>query len=999
MTRVIQKLYQYSTALIAFLILWSGSVRAQYYNFEQFSVAEGLPQSQINKIYQDKRGLLWIATYGGGVCSFDGHEFTVFTENTGLVGDLVTDIAEGRSGEVYLSSEWGGISIYRGGEVFNLEGSPAHVKSMLVDRKSNLWIGSSEGVHIYSNGIVEHVPLGDDVNPNVIAFEQDNDQIYVAANNKLYTVLRGSRTLKNSIVFDHEIKSLMLDDDKNLWVGLKQGGIEIVGNNKTSYSQMINLIKLNYPNLTVNAISQDMKGNIWFGTKQNGVFRFNEQTYNVFNKSNGLKSVNIGDLYCDYQNNIWIGTNGEGVIRYYDNPFISYQNIEGLNQSDNFSVLKDHQGRIWVGNGDDGAFMFDGDKVIHLNENTVLPGNGVRDVIETKDHVIWIGTNKGLVRYNDRSIAVYDTTKGLVDNHVKTLMEDSKGSIWIGTNGGGLSVMSNGKTVNYTSQDSLIHNYIHSLFEDREGNVWIGTGLGIQKYDGEKFTSYRHVPGICNSYIGNIVQDKNGKIWVGTDRCIARLDEKEFVSYNVKDGLTSNLIYLMITDLEGNLWVGTNLGLDKLTLTDNSEIKSIEHFGYEEGFKGIECNAGGVHLDGDGNIYFCTVEGIYQYIPKSDSLFDKIVDVHITDIKVFLEDFNLEANGSGDLNWFGIPKQLELPYDQNHLTFGFIGMDLKHPKQLRYSYKLDGFDKHWSPPQKTMQAVYSNLPPGKYTFRVNACLGDNCTLSDEASCTVIINEPPPAFYQKWWFYLILTFVIGYSLYYLIVLRNLKLQKHKELLEQRVAERTSEIQRQNEEKTVMLQEIHHRVKNNLQIINSLFNLQSRFTSNSEALSLFKESRNRVLSMAKIHEKLYEAKDFSKVNIRSYITDLVNEIRHSYSLDHDVELKLKIEDCSISIDSLIPLALVINEIISNSLKYAFTESGKGIIEVELSQDPDGTTHLLMKDNGVGFDLEKHWNEPTSMGMELIQVLIEQLDGEVELKSSEGVEYKMKFKKVKN
>ena len=334
-------------------------------------------------------------------------------------------------------------------------------------------------------------------------------------------------------------------------------------------------------------------------------------------------------------------------------------------------------------------------------------------------------------------------------------------------------------------------------------------------------------------------------------------------------------------DQKNQLWIGTNKGVDRVELTENG-IGTIKFYGYSEGFRGIECNSRAVMENESGEIFFGTVEGIFKYDKELDEKPAYIVQVYINNFKVFLED-GFESYGSASKNHFRMPDSLVVPYYDNHISFEYTGIDLGYADMIRYSYKLDGFDREWSPISRSRVATYSYLHPGTYTFKVMAMRGNDMKSSSQDTCTIIVLPAPPPFYQTFWFYGIMIIIVWWVLYYFLYLKPLKLTKQKDLLEKLVAERTKEILRKDAEKSVMLQEIHHRVKNNLQIITSLFNLQSRFTENEESLALFKESQNRVRSMAKIHEKLYEASDFSKIDLKGYMTELVRDIMQSYSLD--------------------------------------------------------------------------------------------------------------------
>jgi len=207
----------------------------------------------------------------------------------------------------------------------------------------------------------------------------------------------------------------------------------------------------------------------------------------------------------------------------------------------------------------------------------------------------------------------------------------------------------------------------------------------------------------------------------------------------------------------------------------------------------------------------------------------------------------------------------------------------------------------------------------------------------------------------------------------------------------------EVKKSLNEKEVLLKEIHHRVKNNLQIISSLLNLQSNFIKDQEYLAVFRESQNRIKSMALIHEQLYQSLDLTHINFEEYMNDIVNHLIHAYASDlRRINIKKNIENVSMGIETAIPCGLIINEIISNALKHAFPDKQSGEVKIEFESVNNGYI-LTISDNGIGlpedFDIEKS----KSLGLKLVNMLIKQIDGTLEINKYAKTEFKIKFKEV--
>jgi PAS domain S-box-containing protein len=193
-----------------------------------------------------------------------------------------------------------------------------------------------------------------------------------------------------------------------------------------------------------------------------------------------------------------------------------------------------------------------------------------------------------------------------------------------------------------------------------------------------------------------------------------------------------------------------------------------------------------------------------------------------------------------------------------------------------------------------------------------------------------------------------------------------------------------------EKEVLLKEVHHRVKNNLQIISSLLNLQSNYIEDKEALEVFKESQNRIKSMALIHEKLYQSGNLSQINIRDYIKDLSTKLFSSYRHDaKNIKLNLNVEELFLEVDKCIAVGLILNELISNALKHAFVNKPGGELTISFFKN-ENKLILVISDNGIGFPHDFDLQNTETLGLQLVFSLIDQHDGTIEYDNREGTKF---------
>lgn len=202
-----------------------------------------------------------------------------------------------------------------------------------------------------------------------------------------------------------------------------------------------------------------------------------------------------------------------------------------------------------------------------------------------------------------------------------------------------------------------------------------------------------------------------------------------------------------------------------------------------------------------------------------------------------------------------------------------------------------------------------------------------------------------------------------------------------------------------EKEVMLKEIHHRVKNNLQIITSLLNLQVNLTDDNFSKNVLTQSKTRIQSMCKVHEMLYKSGDFANINYKKYLTELLDQLVNNYSAQNQqVDLKINVENLLFNINTAVPLGLVVNELVTNSLKYAFPNNTKGAIFLDIKKVNENKLQLIYYDTGVGYDPAISFDNASSLGLQLIAALTEQLNGEIQRDlSKKGTYYLLSFEMI--
>jgi two-component sensor histidine kinase/ligand-binding sensor domain-containing protein len=988
------------TFLTLFLLLSSQfQLFAQQYEIERYGLREGLSQANVTCLFQDSRGYIWVGTHGGGVNRFDGNNFISYSQEEGLPGSIVRAIEEDAYGNLYIATSWGGVSMLYANKFVSITEEVRDLSQPIAltrDSSNIMWI-ATEGQIGYFDGKTTKI-----FNRFKETFQEDIVDI-------LFHPIRGLIVLSNSRIYqiknfklvplydlaEHDVfhpLNLIVDDLGSIIIlDRKTEGIAINSAGKaiklTAYHSHLSP---NHKEFLKKATKLEVgrQGNYWYIIPEKGILQITENETHLYDEKRGIENASQGvnQVFVDREENIWIGSDFNGLYKMTRWPFISFQKSHPLSSPSIFHIRKDNDDVLWLN--------LDSKNVVAVNSTTYeiishpITNERVKE-IAAHNGVVYVATEKGIYRSKGTNLERIPFNLPYEPILTTRILVDKNEDVWLGTGGRGLYKFEKGKFTNPINVE-VGNNYVHSIIETKQGEIYVGTGSGLNKIEGNN--SVDLLLGLCNSYVGQIAEDKFGNLWLATDNCISRVSGEQVNSYTVLNGLSSNTIYLLHCDRDGFIWSGTNKGLDKLEFDEDGNILSHKVYNNNNGFSGIECNSRGVYEDSKGNLFIATVYGLYVYQRDKDVVNPFPPKIFITGLKLFMQDLPEDATRS-EIDWHGVASSYVLDGGQNHITIFFNAVALKLPSKTRYSYMLEGFDKTWSPQSEIKQATYSNLNPGEYNFLVKAFNEDGIN-SETISLKITVTTPPPPFWQNTWFFVIFILIISYLAFYLIFLRNFRLQRATQILEQKIQDRTREISKQNEEKAIMLKEIHHRVKNNLQIINSLLNLSSHQITDPETLDIFQECRNRINSMALIHEKMYEVKDLANIDIKDYITQLTESLVKTYQIDKKINLDLDLRVKNFKLDTLVPIGLIINEAVSNSLKYAFVNQSEGKIFIQIFRDNSGVYNFTIGDNGIGLPKDFDWENSPKLGIQLIQILSDQLNATVEINRETGTVYTIKF-----
>ncbi len=790
-------------------LLLGKSSNAQKYNFRQYSLEEGLSQSQVFDIEPDDMGNMWIATYGGGITVYNGIHSWYYSVEENLPGYSVLSLHNDGKGKMWIGTNMG-LAAYNGDSIIRFDGKNGlRVPIWEIDQSSDgvIWLAGNNGLWFYKNDslqLFKHDSLKSTQIYNL--FIDSSDRMWLFTSDERLVMYDGKNIHKN-LIDETLIVNTVFEDHKNqIWLGLNQGLMNYSDNQKL-YTKADGLSDNH-----VLDIEQDNNMRLWIGTDIGGVNVFDGKNFMTIWDQQGIGFNRVNKLYEDNNHNLWIGTDGAGVSIFSG---FTFQQISFANGGVNNFVMaviaeKDEQ---WFGTDGMGLVRRKNGKIKIFNTEDGLASNSINAICKGLDDTLWIATNYGLCSFDGANFKTYTIHDGLPENYTMSLLLASDSTLYIGTYGSGAAKYKNGKIEDITEELKLEDDIIWNIYEDSRGSIYFTTGDGYVKH-GTKTKRHTTDNGLIDNGVGSIVEDSKGVLWVGTDNGISRFDGKKYRNYQMKDGLCSNIIYLLTIDKDDNLIVGTEKGINRIQYDESGNFTQVKYYGKKEGFFGIECNSNAVDIDENGKIWIGTVEGVTIFDPKEENTCINPPKSYITKIKLYYNEVNWKQYTDSVIPWIKLPHELELQFNQNNLTFEFIGIDYIIPENVQYKYRLKGIEEEWSPPTSSNYVRYTNIPPGDYEFQVIASNHYGIWNKKPTGFLFVINAP---FWKTIWFYTLIALAVITGIFFYIRFRTRKLKKAKDTLALMVKERTFEVLKQKDEieqKNIRLEEAYKDITDSL-----------------------------------------------------------------------------------------------------------------------------------------------------------------------------------------
>lgn len=740
---------------LIFFLLLAIRTSGQPPNFVVYSLAQGLPQSQVFATLQDSRGYVWMGTQGGGLCRFDGLDFQTFTTAQGLPSNYINALFEDAQKRLWVGTNAGVGFLNR--RIFEkipqVENRGVQIVSLCQTPGGQIWAGTDHGIFqcdpdaktmkkVRLQGMPENAVIwaffpGDYglwIATDAGAFRVNGDGSVFALNNRnglLSNVVRGFARGKDGALwiaalgagltaFDEKSGQvvarvpdpnwptcMMADQDGNLWVGTSDQGLVIFSTADKTWTQLSE--KQGFPHQYVRALCRDKAGNIWAGTSGGGAVKvMSSQQFTQYSTPQGLSGARVYALLRENKGSLLLAVSQSGLETLDSSGIFPVLRDSGwLNGVKTKTLAEDSFGRIWAGTEGRGVAVLDS---FGLSIVPGLPSKIISKIIPGAEGEMWIGTSAGIVRAaygpgREFNVQVLGKNAGLSGLIISTLFRDAGNNIWFADQSGNLGVIVEGKVKKmFGAENGLPAAPIRCIASNAPGQLWVGTkGAGI--------------------FTADVSQES-----------------PQFKPLDPEKKPVSDNIYLLVFDAAGNLWAGSESGVDRISIVQG-KVADVQHFGKNEGFFGIETCQDAALCDPAGNLWFGTMNGLMRYTPGSQSAGNAAPALHFEEISLYYKPIDQTKFAQWADPVGGLLPGLELPWDQNHLSFEFRAVDPDHPDALRYRWLLDGApNAQWSPLSSQTAVNFAGLSPGAYTFTVQAT-SDGEVFSDALKAAFVIKKP------------------------------------------------------------------------------------------------------------------------------------------------------------------------------------------------------------------------------------------------------------------
>ncbi len=892
--------------------LWIGTEKGLFgfdgFNFVRVSIPSpaGTSDAPILGLLTDASGALWVRVQGSDVLRQVNGKFETVAYGEGPLSSQVTAVSKDRNGEVLVSD------VIKGTFRFEAQGpqmlATAHVLP-----------GSS---------------------PVISIAETPDGKIWLGTLGAgLFLLADNHPAAVNASFPERKINCLLPIGQDELLVGTDNG---LYHWNGRDFRQEV--LPSSLGNVQILSLLRDRDSNVWAGTDR-GLLRINAKGTSISEEKELRGSGAINVLFEDREGNVWVG-GALGLGRIRDTVFTTYSSATNPRVENIGPVYVDEEGRTWLAPGEGGLYTL---KDAQIQRMSAVPGNDVVYSIAGRGNEIWIGRQRGgLTRLQWRNGSVTSKTfteaDGLAQNSVYAVLEGRDGSVWAGTLSGGVSRLHDGRFFTYTAATGLAGNTVFSMLEAHDGTMWFATSGGLSSFSNNQWKTYSTRDGLPSANVNCLFEDSEGVVWSGTSAGLAFLVSGKVRVPSQPDVLREP-IFGIAEDKNGEFWITTSshvlrVARDKL-VAGKAGMGNIREYGPADGLPSSEGvkRSRSIVSDSEGRIWVSVKGGLSSVDPSHLGSGWPPAIAHVE--SVMADGTEITPIGS-----------IDVPAGRRRIRFAYTALSLAVPERIRFRYFLEGFDRQWSEPTAAREAVYTNLGPGTYHFRL---LASNSYGEWNGAESVVPFEVEPAFWQTWWFRSTLALVLAsmvlafYRLHMHRLTRQLNLR-----FEERLAERTR-----------IAQELHdtllqgflsasmqlHVVDDQLPVDSPVRPLMNRVLTLMGRV--IDEGRNAVRGLRSEHG---DSQDLGQAFSR---------VAQELVIQQEVDFRVVMEGLPRALHPVIRDEVY--RIGRESLVNAFRHSRASKIEVEIDYSASNL-RILIRDNGCGIDpqvlragRDRHWGLP--------------------------------------
>lgn len=931
------------------LIRYDGN---QYYVYNQ---TNGLPDMPESSIVFDQQKRLWLVSDNGAYFIRNDSLFSIRSPEIDFSALACIKVQTDLLQRVWISSKLNGVICIEGStiKVFDKRcGLPGnYFTSVYLDKKGNLFLASG--------------------NHGILLIEPKRMRMFFS----------GSKKMQFPAFLS------LYEDEDGIWAGSFLNGMIRMGSKDTIRYSI---------NGKFNERIFDIKkapGGIWISCFSQALCYFNKKQLLIINDKNGLVNNFPYRIFEDGFNNLWVSSGISGFSRINENSFYlqNYSNpVIGFEKT----VIPDHKKGNWILTYGKGLIYQKGNVAttyqIKKLENLT---KHINDGVLNNDGSLWIGSyGEGMISVTEKTFTSFKYSSLADHGIVVAIKKDTTNKVWFCPTRYGLILYDNNKFWRYTEKSGLLTNNVTNLFQDAGKMLHWTFSEGFQRFNGPVMETF---------YIGNkqfkdqvngmLGLDRETDLLATTISGLLLIHKGKVYQFTSANGFTSNSIKTIIRDGTGNIWISTNNGIESFRLDG---ISVTDHHIYTESNGPYVMDINGVRLDSTGLPYWSERENKLVFNPAFLNTSKRT--------PVFSFD-RIEANN----HIFFLNEQISILPDQK-ITIDYKTIYWGRENNLKLTYQLisDHEDTTMRSVQNNGSIIISDILPGNYRIFLKANDNNEIFYSNPINITV-----RNFWYNTWAFRIIMGVLIISGIIFYFRQKAKRQLMVNELLKTKVREQTEIIEKekealllsnqtinlQNKEKDILIDEVNHRVKNNLQFIAAMVEMQMNNQYSNEAIQALLGTSRRIKAMSLVHELLNNRQEQKGLSMKNYIQELVDNLKEMANDDNNpVKIVMDVDDLVMDSKTALSLGMIISELVSNSFKHAFKDIERPEILIHLKNDKTASLFMLtVSDNGKGYQQPRE--STNGLGSRLVDIFSRQLEGQYTLETDGHFTYKLQFKTI--